>query len=135
MIHGGEEICRGAPYSCDKDQREQIVQVESGERKCTYHPSAFGGVLTGIGSVDVNLRQWNLQSAGWCTISCHFLETYQSSRLSDPIQYQSTRNHLTDSTPTSSFTLRSFKILNARSGARFPTTSNVDLAYFSRSRI
>lgn len=44
------------------------------------------------------------------------------------------RKSHTGSTAKSSFTLSSFKILNARSGARLPTTSKVDFAYFSNSK-
>lgn len=41
----------------------------------------------------------------------------------------------TDSTPTSSGTLRYLKTLKTRSGERLPTISNVARAYFSNSRI
>jgi hypothetical protein len=42
---------------------------------------------------------------------------------------------LTDSTPINSATDRCLKIWNTKLGARLPTMSNVDLAYFSRRRI
>lgn len=41
----------------------------------------------------------------------------------------------TGSTARSSWTVRCLRILNTKSGARFPMISNVDFAYFSNSRI
>ena len=100
-------------------QRLPLHEIHSERHKAredgTHHPSGFAGALSGMGSIAVMRRQWYRHKTGRCTTSCHFFDTV--------------------STPSSSFTVRNLKTFNARSGARFPTISNVDLAYFSSKSI
>lgn len=127
-------IGKAAPCEIIRD----IIRKSQTGNVYTYHPSGVEGDRRGIGSVAVIFKQWYRQSAGRCTLSCHFFETCVQTSVNCILALSSEQKEhmlLTDSTPSSSHTLRCLKILNTKSGARLPTMSNVDFAYFSRSRI
>jgi hypothetical protein len=69
-----EASVEGSPEASSLDsESQQATRMET-----THHPSGFAGALRGMGSCAVMRRQWYLQIAGWCTVACHFLETYDN---------------------------------------------------------